>query len=157
MRFVPPWAVRTDIANGQIVERTRRGVQPGFGDVQVAGGGLQIAVAEQQLNAAQIGAGIEQMCREGMSQHMRAERLPDAQLACAASGRRHAPRSPSEAAPAASGKEPVLGLAPRQYTRSISSSFGDSITWRGNLPLPSRTWMIIRLLSMSVTFRSSAS
>ena len=50
-----------DVANGQIVERARRSVQPGFGDVQVAGGGLQIAVAEQKLDAAQIGAGIEKM------------------------------------------------------------------------------------------------
>ena len=66
------------IANGQVVERARRGVQPGFGDVQVAGRGLQIAMAEQQLNAAQIGACIEQMCREGVSQHMRAQRLGDA-------------------------------------------------------------------------------
>src|ERR1039457_4797952 len=67
-------------ANGQVVERTRRGMQPGFGDMQVAGRGLQIAMAEQQLNAAQIGSRIKQMCREGMSQHMRAQRLGDAQL-----------------------------------------------------------------------------
>ena len=58
--LLPPCAVR-DLANGQVVERTRRGVQTGFGDMQVAGGGLEIAMAEQQLNAAQIGAGIEKM------------------------------------------------------------------------------------------------
>jgi hypothetical protein len=46
-------------------------VQSGFGDVQIAGCSLEIAVAEQQLDAAQIGAGIEKVCREGMSQHMR--------------------------------------------------------------------------------------
>jgi len=48
--------------------------------MQVACGGLEIAMAEQQLDAAQIGASIEKMCREGMSQHMRAERLGDAEL-----------------------------------------------------------------------------
>ena len=36
-------------------------MQPGFGDVQVAGGGLQIAMAEQKLDAAQIAARIEKM------------------------------------------------------------------------------------------------
>ena len=54
--------------NGQVVERTRRGVQSGFGDMQIAGRGLEIAMAEQQLDAAQIGAGIEQMGSEGVAQ-----------------------------------------------------------------------------------------
>ena len=100
------------IANGQIVERTRRGMQPGFGDMQVAGRGLQIAMAEQQLNAAQIGACIEQMCREGMSQHMRAEWLGDAQLlAQLLAGDTHRVRQQGLVRPF-SGKEPVLGLAP---------------------------------------------
>jgi hypothetical protein len=35
-----------DVPNGQVVERARGGVQLGFGDVQVAGGSLQIAVTE---------------------------------------------------------------------------------------------------------------
>ena len=41
-------------------------MQPRFGDVEVAGGSLQIAVAKQKLDAAQIGAGVEKMCREGV-------------------------------------------------------------------------------------------
>src|SRR6202021_1951197 len=69
-----------DNVDGQVVERTRGGVQPGFGDMQVAGRGLKIAMPEQQLDAAQIGTSIEKMCRERMSQHMRAERLGDAEL-----------------------------------------------------------------------------
>jgi hypothetical protein len=36
-------------------------VQPGFGDVEVAGCCLQIAVTKQELDAAQIGAGVEKM------------------------------------------------------------------------------------------------
>jgi hypothetical protein len=59
----------SDDVNGQVVERTRRGVQSGFGDMQVAGRGLEIAMAEQQLDAAQIGASIEKVRREGMSKH----------------------------------------------------------------------------------------
>ena len=50
-----------DVPNRQIVERACRSVQPGFGDVQVAGGGLQITVAKQKLDAAQIGARVEKM------------------------------------------------------------------------------------------------
>jgi hypothetical protein len=48
-------------ANRQIVERTRRSVQAGFRDVEITGGSLQITVTEQKLDAAQIGAHIEQM------------------------------------------------------------------------------------------------
>src|ERR1700733_14070325 len=33
------------------------------------------------------------------------------------------------------GKSQSLGLRPRQYARRISSSFADSITWRGNFTL----------------------
>ena len=69
-----------DLADRQIVERTRSGMQSAFGDMQVASRGFQIAMAEQQLNAAQIGARIEQVGGKGMAQHMRAERLDHAQL-----------------------------------------------------------------------------
>ena len=40
-------------------------MQSGFGDVQVSRGGLQIAVAEQELDAAQIGARVQQVAMEG--------------------------------------------------------------------------------------------
>jgi hypothetical protein len=36
-------------------------MQAGFGNVQITRGSLQVAVTEQQLNAAQIGACIEKM------------------------------------------------------------------------------------------------
>ena len=38
--------------------------QPGFGNMQVPGRSLEIAMAEQQLNAAQVSAGVKQMCCE---------------------------------------------------------------------------------------------
>ena len=60
---------------------TGGGMQSVFGDMQVAGRGLQVAMAEQQLNAAQIGACVEQVGGKGVTQHMRAERLDHAQLA----------------------------------------------------------------------------
>ncbi len=60
-----------DVANGQIIERTGGGMQSMFGDVQVTSRGLQVAMAEQQLNGAQIGASVEQVGGKGMTQHMR--------------------------------------------------------------------------------------
>ena len=55
-------------------------MQPGFGDMQVAGRGLKIAMAEKQLDAAQIGSSIKQVCRKAMPQYMRTQRLGDAEL-----------------------------------------------------------------------------
>ena len=75
----PPWAVR-DIRMGRSSSGLARSVQPGFGDVQISRRSLQIAMAKQELDAAQIGAGIEKMGSEGVPQHMRAEGLRDAQL-----------------------------------------------------------------------------
>jgi hypothetical protein len=66
--------------DGQIVERTRRGVEPGFGHMQVSGGSLEIAMTEQQLNTAQIGTGVKQVCGERVTQNVRAERLAGVQL-----------------------------------------------------------------------------
>jgi hypothetical protein len=46
--------------------------------MEVSRGGLQIAVAEQKLNAAQIGARIEKMRGEGVTQNVWAKCLGDA-------------------------------------------------------------------------------
>ena len=56
-------------------------MQAAFGDMQITGRGLQVAMAEQQLNAAQIGARVQQVGGKGVPQHMWAERLDHAQLA----------------------------------------------------------------------------
>lgn len=37
---------------------------------------------DQQLNAAQVSAGVEQVCGKGVAQHMRTERLPNPSCAC---------------------------------------------------------------------------
>src|SRR5260370_15711367 len=69
-------------------------------------------MAEQQLNAAQIGSGIEQVCREGVSEYMRAQRLGDAELlAQLLTGDPHCVLKQGMVRPL-SGEEPVLGLAP---------------------------------------------
>src|ERR1700758_156527 len=69
-------------------------------------------MAEKQLNAAQIGAGVQQMCRERVAQNVRAQRLPDtqlpAQLLADDTHRVRLQRLP-RSLPL---KEPVLGLAP---------------------------------------------
>src|SRR4051794_9125418 len=64
----------------KIVERTRCGAQPGFGNMEVPRCRLEIAMAEQQLDAAQISPCIQQMCRERVAQNVRAQRLFDTKL-----------------------------------------------------------------------------
>jgi len=96
----------------QIVERTRCGAQPGFGNMQVARCRLEIAMAEQQLDAAQISPGIQQVCRERVAQNMRAQRLLDTKLLTQLLA--HHPdcvrlQRLSRPFPL---KQPVLGLAP---------------------------------------------
>jgi hypothetical protein len=48
-----------------------RGVQPGFGNMQVLGPSLEIAIARQELNAARIDAGIERVRGKRVAQHVR--------------------------------------------------------------------------------------
>ena len=55
---------RAWIADRQIVERAGLAMQSGFGDLQLSRDGLQIAVAEQEPDAAQIGA-VQQVAMEG--------------------------------------------------------------------------------------------
>src|SRR5271169_461771 len=87
-------------------------MQSVFGDMQVTGGGLQVAMAEQKLNGAQIGACIEQVGGKGVAQHMRAERLDHAQLSAQLLADQADPGSIHRLVRYPSGKEPVLGLAP---------------------------------------------
>ena len=52
----------------QQVKRTGRGADLGAGDLQVAGGGRQAAVTEQELDGADVDAGLEQVDGERMPQ-----------------------------------------------------------------------------------------
>src|SRR5438270_14083440 len=69
-------------------------------------------MAEQQLNAAQIGSGIEQMCRKGVTQHVRAKRLSDAELLAQLLTRDTYCVLKQGMVRPLSGEKPVLGLAP---------------------------------------------
>src|SRR6516162_9469689 len=80
--------------------------------MQVTGCGLQVAMAEEQLNSAQIGARVEQVGGKGVAQHMRAERLDHAQLAAQFLAEVANPGGIHRLVRYPSGKEPVLGFAP---------------------------------------------
>ena len=49
----------------QRVKWTDRGLQAFGGDVEIAGGGADIGVAQEHLNGAQVGASIQQMSGVG--------------------------------------------------------------------------------------------
>ena len=73
---------------GQQVERAGRRADRAGGDAQVVGRGRQAAVAEQQLDGAHVGAGFQQVDREGVAQRMRGDRLGEAGQHGAPCGRR---------------------------------------------------------------------
>ena len=50
------------------VERARGRTDLRRGDAQIAGRGFQTAMPEQQLNRAHVGAGFQEMDREGVAQ-----------------------------------------------------------------------------------------
>ena len=54
----------------------------GVGDMQVASGGLQFRMTEQNLNVAEIHAGFEQVSGKGVPVRMRMNRLRDAGDLC---------------------------------------------------------------------------
>src|SRR6266852_2783927 len=59
------------LRQGERVQRARGGFEPRLRQVQVAAGGLEIRMAEQQLNGAQIRAGFQQMSGEAVPESMR--------------------------------------------------------------------------------------
>ena len=60
------------------IQRTGRRAHGHVGDLQIARGGFQVGVAEQDLNGAEIDAGFEQMGGEGVPQRVRMNRFGDA-------------------------------------------------------------------------------
>src|SRR5580700_6319409 len=60
------------------LQRTGGSADRAGGDHQILRRGAETAMAEQQLDGAQIGAGFQQMHREGVAQRMRGNRLADA-------------------------------------------------------------------------------
>jgi hypothetical protein len=72
----------------QQVQGTRCGTDLAGGDPQVSGGGREATVTKQQLNGANVGAGLQQMDSECMPQTMGRDGLPSCS-SCAASYARH--------------------------------------------------------------------
>ena len=68
---------RRSLHQPQPVEWTDDVADRGSGDVGIAGRGRQIAMAEQHLDRADIGARLEQMGGEAMAQGMDGDRLAE--------------------------------------------------------------------------------
>jgi hypothetical protein len=57
-----------DVERVQEFQRAGGRAHPGIGDVQIAGSGLQLCMAEQNLNGAEIDARFQQVSGEGVPQ-----------------------------------------------------------------------------------------
>ena len=66
-----------DVERVQEFQRAGGRAHPGIGDVQIAGSGLQLCMAEQNLNGAEIDARFQQVSGEGVSQGVRMNRFGD--------------------------------------------------------------------------------
>lgn len=64
----------------QGIQRAGRGADFAGGDTQISSRGVEDAMAEQQLDGAQIGAGLQQMNGERMPQRMRSDRFAATRL-----------------------------------------------------------------------------
>ena len=61
----------------ECVQRTRGCLEPHLGQMQVAAGGFQIRMPEQQLDSPQVRAGFQQMRCETVTQGVRVHSFPD--------------------------------------------------------------------------------
>ena len=96
----------------QRVKWTDRGLQAFGGDVEIAGGGADIGVAQEHLNGAQVGAGIQHMSGAGVAEEVRMHDEGDGGASCgiAAQGADGAVVERQVAA-LCGGQEPVGGFA----------------------------------------------
>jgi hypothetical protein len=62
----------------QQFQRADGGAYGGIGDMQIAGGGFQMRMAEENLNGAEIHSGFQQVSGEGVPQRVRMNRFGDA-------------------------------------------------------------------------------
>ena len=113
-------------------------------------------MTEQQLNTAQIGTGVKQVCGERVTQNMWAKWLAGVQLLAQLLADNPNRISLERFSGAFSSKEPVLGApAPINAQDLQQLRRQHHLAWK--LALALAMWMIIRLLSISVTLRSSPS
>src|SRR3954453_311368 len=105
-----------DFASGrdaEAVERAAGRFQRGRGDVKVLGGGAEAVVPEQDLDGAEVGAGLEQVGREAVPQRMHMHVLAQA---------RRLQRAPTYHLDGAQGDRTV-GLTPGEEVRPGSLEF----------------------------------
>src|SRR5947199_7050244 len=100
----------------------------GSGDTEIAGGGGQTAMAQQQLDGAHIGPCLEQMDGEGMAQAVGQDGLRKA-AETAGFFTSVVDRFPADGRPGRlPSKSQCWGLSTRHQVRKISKSLGESIT-----------------------------
>src|SRR5271156_4142739 len=121
---------------------------------------FQVAMPEEHLNGAQVGAGFEQMRGPTVTQGVRRDTLGKLGLlgGFPAGDPHHLVRDRTiRSAPIAAGEQIHLGFAPAPVLAQGSSSAGLSGRSRSLPPLPCSTRMIMRWLSMSTIFGCATS
>jgi len=145
------------------VERAGGCAEMPLGQMQVDGSDLEVSMAKQNLDGAQVSAGFEKVCGEAVSKRVRMD-MPV--LKAGAFGGQLAGRPEdlgghgmTRCVPAVAWKEPLLRLAPE--AAPVDTQFFEQLRAEHDIaslpPLPSRIWTTIRWLSMSLTFRWAAS
>ena len=97
-------------------------------DVQIFCGGLQAAMAEQELNLANVGAPFQQVTCKGMPHGMRCDRFRNFGNAAGFPTHRRNRSGGYVFVRVPPGKSQCPGLSIRHQARRISNSFGESIT-----------------------------
>jgi len=64
--LISPGCLR-DVERVEPFQRTGGRAHPGIGEVQIAGRGFQLCVAQQKLNGAEIDAGFQKVSGEGVA------------------------------------------------------------------------------------------
>ena len=141
------------------IERAGGRAEMPLGQMQVDGSDLEVAMAEQYLDGAQVGAGFKKVGRETMAQSVGVN-APVVEASAFSSDLAGSPEDLGShrltgGMPAVAGKQPLLRLAPE--TSPVDAKFIEQLRAGADIamypPLPSRIWTTIRLLSMSLTFR----
>ena len=134
------------------IQRTGRGTDGHIGDVQIARGGFQVGVAEQDLNSAEIDAGFEQMCGESVTQRVGMNGFGDARSLRGFPASQEDGFGRNGPGRIRAGEQPIGGpLVSPVATQKLAAVWRQRVC-RSLRPLPWRTHSTLRALSMSLTF-----
>src|SRR5271157_65268 len=157
-RATRPWSAGRRFlrqADAQPVQRALDVADRVDGDAGVERGRLELGVAQQHLDHANIDALFEQVGGEAVPQGMTRLEIPARSLAAVTA--RLSWRAVTGLIGFWPGNSQTCGRAAFHHSRRSWSSWGDSITSRSRCPLPCSTRSIMRSLSMSDTFRWATS